>query len=51
MLKKQEIEASIEESRENLKQKPSFIGALDFLNSQATISLIKNKGQQFNALA
>lgn len=35
----------------DLTHKSSFMGALNFLNSQASIALIKNKGQKFEALA
>lgn len=31
--------------------KPSFIGALEFLNSQATVALVKKKGKAFEAMA
>ena len=50
-IKNREIELTMEEARTNLSNKPSFTGALNFLNSQATISLIKSKGQSFEALA
>ena len=38
-------------AREALSKKTSFIGALDFLNSQATISLVNKSGSKFAALA
>lgn len=46
-----EIENAMNVAREDFDRKKSFTGALDFLNSQATIALIKNKGQKFEALA
>jgi hypothetical protein len=39
------------DARNEFSQKSTFLGALDFLNSQASISLIKNKGKSFEALA
>ncbi len=46
-----EVESAMEEARASLGQKSGFIGALDFLNSQASIALIKNKGNAFEAMA
>ena len=46
-----EIESTMSAASENYSKKTSFIGALEFLNSQASIALIKNKGQYFEALA
>ena len=46
-----EISDSMNVAREEFYKKTSFTGALDFLNSQATISLIKNKGKNFEVLA
>lgn len=50
-IKNKEVEFTMEEARANLCNKASFTGALNFLNSQATIALVKNKGQKFEALA
>ena len=50
-IKNKEVEFTMEEARANLNNKVSFTGALNFLNSQATIALIKNKGRKFEALA
>lgn len=44
------IQANMAEAREGLYSKQSFVGALEFLNSQATITLIKNKGKTFEAV-
>lgn len=49
--KYKEVESTMDDARADLGKKPAFIGALEFLNSQATIALVKNKGQQFEALA
>lgn len=49
--KNREVDFAMDNARENLSKKPAFMGALDFLNSQATIALVKNKGQKFEALA
>ena len=35
----------------NLSSKKTFIGALEFLNSQATIALVNKKAKKFEALA
>ena len=45
------VQANMAEAREGLYKKQSFVGALEFLNSQATITLIKNKGKVFEAMA
>jgi len=42
---------AMNEARASLSQKTSFLGALDFLNSQATISLVNKTGKNFSALA
>ena len=42
---------AMNEARDSLAKKSSFLGALDFLNEQATISLINKKGSIFNAIA
>ena len=46
-----EVTSLIDETRADFNKKPTFTGALDFLNSQASISLIKNNGKSFEALA
>ena len=45
------IEATMFDIRNNFKQNQGFTGALNFLNSQASIALIKNKGTSFEAIA
>ena len=38
------------EARNQINKKSNLIGALDFLNSQASIALVKNRGQNFEAV-
>ena len=45
------IKAGMEDAKEEFYNKKTFTGALNFLNSQASISLIKRKGKSFEALA
>ena len=45
------INANMDEARDEFTKKSSFMGALDFLNSQATITLVKSKGKAFDAIA
>lgn len=45
------LENNMADARNEFGQKSTFMGALEFLNSQASISLIKNKGKSFEALA
>ena len=45
------VRESMNDARESLKKNTGFMGALDFLNSQATISLVYKKGSKFNAVA
>ena len=45
-----EVEQAMINARVDLSKKTSFMGALNFLNSQASIALIKNKGQAFEAV-
>ena len=45
------VRKSMNDARESLKKNTGFMGALDFLNSQATISLVNKKGSKFNAVA
>lgn len=46
-----EVESAMENARMDFSKRQGFIGALDFLNSQASIALVKNKGKAFEALA
>ena len=46
-----QVSSAMYDTRTEFVKKSSFMGALNFLNSQATISLVKNKGQSFEALA
>ena len=48
---KKEIETTMLAARESLSNRKGFMGALDFLNAQATISLIEKKQGYFSALA
>ena len=45
------VEESMADARKELTKNSGFMGALDFLNSQATISLVKSKGKSFDAIA
>ena len=46
-----QIQDIMNDAYKNLNSKKTFIGALDFLNSQATIALINKKAKKFEALA
>ena len=46
-----EITANMLEARNAFENKKSFMGALNFLNSQASIALVNNKSKNFDALA
>lgn len=46
-----EIASTMQEARAGLSSKQSFMGALNFLNSQAAISLIKTRADKFELLA
>ena len=46
-----EIESAMSEARANLSNKKTFIGALQFLNTQATIDLVQKKAKNFEILA
>ncbi|MCM1339933.1 MAG: hypothetical protein NC191_09710 [Muribaculaceae bacterium] len=46
-----ETEDNMKEARADFSNKKTFMGALDFLNSQASIALVKNKGRSFEAIA
>ena len=44
------IASTMEDARNDFERKNTFMGALNFLNSQASISLIRNRGSNFEAL-
>ena len=44
------IHNTMEEARIGLAQKGTFIGALDFLNSQAAVSLMRTRTDKFEAI-
>lgn len=46
-----ETEAVMKDAGADFGNKKSFMGALNFLNSQASIALVKNKGKSFEAVA
>ena len=46
-----EVELAMASARMDFTKKASFMGALEFLNSQASIALVKNKGKSFEAMA
>lgn len=46
-----ETEANMKDARADFSNKKTFMGALDFLNSQASIALVKNQGAAFEAIA
>ena len=48
---KSTIESNMNEARSALSKKQSFMGALNFLNAQATVALVKKNGKSFEALA
>lgn len=45
------IESTMDDAHQSLEKKSSFMGALNFLNSQATIALVNKKSQRFEATA
>ena len=45
------IASTMQEARSGLSNKQSFMGALNFLNSQAAISLIRTRADKFEVLA
>lgn len=47
---KSEIENNMLQARESLSNKQSFMGALNFLNSQAAVSLIRTKADKFEMI-
>lgn len=46
-----EINNNMEEARNSFENKKTFIGALNFLNSQASISLVNQRKKGFEAVA
>lgn len=48
---KNTIESNMAEAGSALRQKQSFMGALNFLNAQASVALVKKSGKSFEALA
>lgn len=55
LLNEQQVSAAVtnnmQEARVGLSNKQSFMGALNFLNSQAAISLIKTRADRFEVVA
>lgn len=47
---KDTISSTMDEARAGLEKKSTFMGALNFLNSQATIALVNNKAKRFEAV-
>lgn len=45
------VNENIQDTRKDFRSKSTFLGALDFLNSQATISLVRSKDKSFDAIA
>lgn len=48
---KSAVLATMEEAHKGLQNKSSFMGALNFLNSQASIAIVNKKGARFEANA
>lgn len=46
-----EITTTMRDAREELSNKKSFMGALNFLNSQAAVSLLKTRTEKFEVIA
>ena len=46
-----EIHNTMEEARAGLENKKTFMGALDFLNSQAAVSLMRTRSDKFEAIS
>ena len=46
----QTVQNTMAEARETLSNKKSFMGALDFLNSQAAVSLMRTRSDKFEAV-
>ncbi len=45
------VEETMADARSEFSSRTSFMGALNFLNSQASISLVNKRGKSFEALA
>lgn len=45
------LKEAMSEARNDFKPKSNFLGALEFLNSQATVALVRSKGKNFDAIA
>jgi len=45
------IHNTMEEARAGLENKKTFMGALDFLNSQAAVSLMRTRSDKFEAMS
>ena len=48
---KELTQENMQDAQIGLTKKHTFIGALEFLNSQASVSLIQKRGKNFNAIA
>ena len=48
---KNQIESTMLSARGDFTQKSTFMGALNFLNTQASIALVKNRSTKFEAVA
>lgn len=46
-----EVESTMDEARAEFGKKSTFMGALDFLNSQASIALVQKRNSKFEAFA
>jgi hypothetical protein len=47
----QMMNRNMQEARAGLDSKRTFVGALDFLNSQASLSMVNKKSKGFDAIA
>ena len=45
------VQSTMSDARNTLNNKKSFVGALEFLNSQAAASLLKTRSDKFEAIA
>lgn len=50
-IKSSTLEENMVEARGEFSSKSTFMGALNFLNSQASIALVRSKGRSFDAIA
>lgn len=46
-----QVQQAMIDARQDFSNRPSFMGALNFLNSQATIALINKRAKNFEAMA